>query len=143
MTMLSTDLRILALDYGTKRIGMALSDPMCIFATGIGTLIVDDNILVSLKTVIEANHVHRIVVGMPYTLRGETGASAREVLSFIERLGEIFQGPIETYDERFTSSMAEQTIIDLGVSRKKRKEKAKIDEIAAVLLLQSYLSAKP
>jgi putative holliday junction resolvase len=142
MTLLSTDLRILALDYGTIRIGMALSDPLHIFATGIGTLIVDNDVLSQIKDVIEKNHVHLIVVGMPYTLRGDAGETAQQVLLFIERLREVFHGPIETYDERFTSSMAEKTIRELGIPKMKRREKAKVDEMSAVLLLQSYLSAQ-
>ena len=133
--------RILGIDYGSRRIGLALSDPMGIIASGIGTLENDADLLARIRQIVEENEVGRIVIGMPLTLRGEAGDAAAMVTSFVERLREILDVKIETLDERFTSSIAEQAIRDMGVGRKKRRDKAKVDEIAAVVLLQDYLSS--
>ena len=135
--------RILAIDYGAVRVGLAISDPLGLFATGIGTLPNDTTLTGALKKIIDERHVARIIVGMPLTLKGEAGESAKEVEAFIAKLREATPIEIFAVDERFTSVLAADTIRSLGVGKKKReKEKGKIDEIAAVHLLQGYLQSR-
>lgn len=131
--------RILAIDYGERRIGLAISDPLGIIASGLGTWENSPLLISQIEELVTRHSIIRIIVGMPLTLKGESGKSAQAVQAFIEKLGEAISIPIEPVDERFTSVLAEQTIRALGVGRKKRKEKAKVDEIAAVHLLQGYL----
>lgn len=91
---------------------------------------------------LEERAVACIVIGLPLTLRGVEGAIAKKVHAFAEQLRTASQLPVELIDERFTSSMAVQTIRDMGVGRKKRRDKGKIDEVAAIILLQGYLDSK-
>jgi putative Holliday junction resolvase len=134
--------RVLAIDYGTRRIGLALSDELGIIASGAGTLSNSTDAMKSIVELIVERDVKCVVVGLPLTLRGEEGASAEMVRKFVIQLRELVSTPVVLVDERFTSSMAEQTIRDLGVGRKKRQDKGKVDEIAAVILLQGYLDSQ-
>jgi putative holliday junction resolvase len=134
--------RTLAIDYGERRIGLALSDEMGIIASGIGTIANDDNALSFLAGLTSERGVQRIIIGLPLTLAGERGASVAMVEAFAETLRTLLPLPVEMVDERFTSSLALQAIRDMGVSRKKRREKGKVDEIAAVILLQGYLDRR-
>lgn len=133
--------RVLGIDYGERRIGLAISDELGIIASGAGTLPNDANALGYIAGMVRERDIHDIVVGLPLTLRGEEGASAELVQKFVKTLRERVDIPVELMDERFTSSLAEQAIRDMGVGRKKRREKGKIDEIAAVILLQGYLDS--
>lgn len=134
--------RILAIDYGERRVGLALSDELGIIASGIGTLGNDASLLPQLVRLVEDRGVAGIVLGLPLTLRGEQGDVARNVQAFAEQLRAAVSLPVQLIDERFTSSMATQAIRDMGVGKKKRRDKGKIDEIAAVILLQGYLDSK-
>lgn len=131
--------RILAIDYGERRVGLALSDEFRIIASGLPTLDNSPRLIDEIRTLVERNAVSCIVVGLPLTLRGEIGASASAVLAFAERLRQECGVPIETFDERFTSSIAEDTMRRAGARRSQRRRKGKVDEIAAVILLQDYL----
>ncbi len=133
--------RTLALDYGERRIGLALSDELGIIATGIGTLDNDDALLSKLLGIIEDRAVVQIVVGLPLTLSGMEGKTAKTVQAFAERLRASSRLPVHLLDERYTSSLAARAILDMGVGKKKRREKGKVDEIAAIILLQGFLDS--
>ena len=134
--------RVLGIDYGERRIGLAVSDELGIIASGAGTIPGDNDVLSRIVALVRERDIQRIVVGLPLTLRGEEGASAEMVQRFVKALREACDTPVDLMDERFTSSIAEQTIRDMGVGKKKRREKGKVDEIAAVILLQGYLDSQ-
>ncbi len=133
--------RILAVDVGERRIGLAVTDPLCIFASGLPTAPADDRLIPHLLRIVAQYGVTHIVVGLPLTLKGEVGESARRAHRFVEALRPHLDLPIILWDERFTSVQAQQTIRELGVGRKSRQRKEKIDELSAVHLLQSYLGS--
>ena len=131
--------RILAIDYGKKRTGIAVSDPLRIIANGLTT--VDTKELFSfLTTYFESETVDTVVVGLPKSLKNLDTDATPLVEKFIERFALAFPSmPIITLDERFTSKMAFQTMIDAGLGKKARQNKALVDEISATILLQSYM----
>ncbi len=131
--------RILGIDYGTKRIGVAVSDPTQLIARGVGTLPNDRHILEQLDRIIAQEEVVAIVVGMPYSADGGKGQKAREVEAFIERVNSHTGLDVATWDESFSSVEAQQTLRDMGMKKKKRQEKAQVDTMAARLMLQEYL----
>ncbi len=131
--------RILGIDYGTKRIGIAVSDPLMIIATGLKVISNDNNALQIIKELADRYEVSDIVVGLPLNLKGEIGGKALEVEKFISDLQQATEKNIIKWDERYTSSIAQQTLIRMGVRKKARQNKSKIDEMAAALILQSYL----
>ena len=131
---------VLAIDYGVKRVGLAASDPMGIIANGIGTIENAPDLMQRISAIVQERNVTRIVVGLPLTLQGLDGDTTRLVRAFVESLSAQVPVPVVLLDERFTSSIATQTIRDMGVGRKKRRDKGKVDEIAAIILLQDYLS---
>jgi putative Holliday junction resolvase len=134
--------RILAIDYGSRRLGVAISDPMNIIAQGLPTLNNDHQVYEHLQLIIRAHPVSCIVVGMPYNLRGESGMKAKEVEEFIERLRTEVEVPVTTWDERFTSKLAQNAMREMGTKKAKRERKGAVDQIASVLLLQSYLDRR-
>lgn len=134
--------RTLAIDYGERRVGLALSDELGIIASGIGTLTNDGTLLAKLTKLLEERDVARIVIGLPLTLQGLEGEIAKKVHAFADQLSAATLLPVELLDERFTSSLAVQAIRDMGVGKKKRRDKGKIDEVAAAILLQGYLDTK-
>ena len=117
--------RTLAIDYGERRIGLALSDELGIIASGIGTIPNDDRLLPRLHAILSERGVRRIVLGLPLTLGGAEGDIARKVRAFAEQLSAAVGLPVELIDERFTSSLAQQAILDLGVGKKKEKRQGK------------------
>lgn len=129
----------MAIDFGERRIGLALSDELGMIASGAGTIPNDDKSISHVAGHVAERGVVRIIVGLPLTLKGEQGDSARLVHVFVAALEKSVSVPVELVDERFTSSMATQAIRDMGVGKKKRRDKGKVDEIAAVILLQGYL----
>ena len=136
--------RFLAIDYGSVRIGLALSDPMKIIASGYRTIPNDAATMDTLLSVIAEQDVERIIVGNPLTLKGEMGGKAEEVAAFVSRLKERTSLPVVMVDERFTSVMAQRSIRTMGVKKSERKNnKGKVDEIAAAILLQGYLDGNP
>lgn len=134
--------RVLAIDYGARRVGLAVSDEMGIIASGAGTMENGTDLLQRLQAFIAEREIHTVIIGLPLTLRGEHGSSAAMAEKFADQLREATTRPVHLVDERFTSSIAERTIRDMGVSKKKRRDKGKIDEIAAIVLLQGYLDSQ-
>jgi putative Holliday junction resolvase len=132
--------RILGIDYGTKRVGVALSDPLGIIAGGAGTFTNDGSLLARLADMIREQDVVRVVVGMPYAPDGGKGAKAAEVETFIDELRRHVRVAIDTWDESFTSVDAHRAFRETGMKRKKRRQKPRVDEMAARLLLQEYLN---
>ena len=134
--------RLLAIDYGSKRTGIAVTDEMQIIASGLTT--VDTKTLMDfLKSYTTKETVNLILIGLPKQMNNELSESEPLILKFIKRLAkELPDMPIQRVDERFTSKMAFQTMIDIGLNKKQRKNKALVDEISATLILQSYLYNK-
>lgn len=131
--------RILAIDYGQKRVGFAVTDELRICANALATIHVSEA-YDFLMDYISKEKVDIIVVGEPRTLKNENSDSARFIEPFINRLRKnISEISIVRMDERFTSRMAFQTMIDAGIGKKKRQDKALVDKISATLILQSYL----
>ncbi|NJB37538.1 Holliday junction resolvase RuvX [Croceivirga sp. JEA036] len=134
--------RILALDYGKKRTGIAVTDELQIIASGL-TTVATEELLPFLTAYIEKESVERIIVGEPKQMDGSASQSEELILPFIKKLQQQFpQVPVERQDERFTSKMAVRTMIDGGLKKKKRQDKAMVDQISATLILQSYLDRK-
>lgn len=131
--------RVLGIDFGSVRIGLAVSDPLKIFAQGLATYDNDPAFFGKLLRVIEEKDVSLIVVGLPLTLKGERGQKSDQVDTFIADLKKRTRVDVVQWDERFTSVMAQQTIIDMGTKKMKRREKGKVDEIAAAIMLQGFL----
>ncbi|QNK78892.1 Holliday junction resolvase RuvX [Winogradskyella undariae] len=133
--------RILAIDYGTKRTGLAVTDEMQIIASGL-TTVDTKQLLEYLKKYVSIENVEKIVVGLPKQMDNTASESEVYIQKFLKLLlKEIPQIPVDRVDERFTSKMAFQTMIDSGLKKKQRKNKALVDEISATLILQSYLSS--
>lgn len=133
--------RILGLDLGERRIGAALSDPLGLTAQRLQTLerttLAQD--LDAIAALVTQHAVDRIVVGLPLTMRGETGPQARLVLSVVEALRSRVGCPVETLDERLTTAQGERALLATDASRRRRKQL--IDQVAAQLILQAYLDA--
>jgi putative Holliday junction resolvase len=131
--------RILGVDYGRKRVGIALSDPLNIVARGLTFIENGKGLIPEICGIIAREHVEEVVVGMPLTLRGEKGEMAAEVERFIDRLAAACGLPVVPFDERHSSTGALSSMIEMGVPRKKRRVRGEIDRVAAALILQSYL----
>lgn len=133
--------RLLAIDYGTKRTGIAVTDELQIIASGLTTVSTPDLILF-LKDYVSKETVDKIVVGLPKQMDNTHSESEVYIQKFLVKLEkQIPNIPIVRVDERFTSKMAFQTMIDGGLSKKQRRNKALVDEISATLILQSYMSS--
>ncbi len=134
--------RILAIDFGKKRTGLAVTDNLQIIASGL-TTIETDNIFTFLKDYISKENVELFVVGKPKQMDNSDSESEILIVPFLEKLAKNFpQIPIKRVDERFTSKMAFQTMIDSGLKKKQRQNKSLVDEISATIILQSYLYNK-
>lgn len=134
--------KILAIDYGTKRCGIAVTDDLQIIASGL-TTVHSAEIVSYLESYFTKNKVEIIVVGLPKDLKNQDADSSKEVEKFITHLSRKFSGiKIETIDERFTSKLAAMSLIHSGVKKQKRQEKGLLDEISATILLQDYLQQK-
>jgi len=135
-------MRIMAFDYGTKRVGMAVTDPLQLIATALDTVHAKD-VLDYVKAYLDRETVSTFVVGEPRQLDGTASESAQHVRGFIRSLRRTFPGiPVETIDERFTSKMASASISQSGMTKKRRQDKSLVDRVAAVLILQSYLEQR-
>jgi putative holliday junction resolvase len=134
--------RILAIDYGTKRTGLAVTDPLQIIATALDT--VDSSQLIPfLKKYFEKEQVSEMVIGMPKKLDNTDSSNAAAVKKFIELFKQSFPAiPVKEADERFTSSLALDAMIAGGMKKKDRQVKGNVDKISAVLILQNYLESK-
>jgi putative Holliday junction resolvase len=131
--------KVLALDFGIKRTGIAISDEMKMIASGLKT--VDSRILMEeLKSLVLAENIDTLVVGEPKFTDGKPMQLEKNILFLIEDIQKIFPSlTIVRMDERFTSKMAFQTMIDSGLKKKQRRNKGLVDEISATILLQNYL----
>ena len=134
--------RILALDVGTKRIGIAVSDEMELTAQGVDVLTRAGRSkdFARMRKIIENYSPHLLVVGIPLNMDGTSGESARQALAFANSLKDEFGIPVETWDERLTTVSSERILLEADVSRQKRKKV--IDKIAATLILQSFLDSR-
>ncbi|HVK97355.1 MAG TPA: Holliday junction resolvase RuvX [Flavisolibacter sp.] len=134
--------RILAIDYGKKRTGLAVTDPLKIIATGLAT--VETPLLMKyLKEYFKKEQVELIIIGMPTNMDDSDTHATPMVKQFIQQLGKHFPTiPVKEVDERYTSKLAFQAMIDMGLSKKQRQNKALVDEIAATIILQEYLQSR-
>jgi len=135
--------RILAIDYGKKRTGLAVSDPLKIIANGLTTVNTQE-LFDYLKAYIAKEEVEKIIIGLPYQLDGSPTDATPSVLHCIRRLKNSFPAiPIVPVDEQFSSKMASRAMVEMGMKKKDRQKKEFIDEIAATILLQEYMQANP
>jgi len=131
--------RVLAIDYGKKRSGIAVTDHLQIIASGLTTVITKE-LFSFLKEYTNQENVELFLVGEPKQMNNSASESEALIVPFIEELKKMFPNiPIKRKDERFTSKMAFQTMIDSGLKKKQRQNKALVDEISATIILQSYL----
>lgn len=134
--------KIIAIDYGTKRVGIAATDDLQIIASGL-TTIHSSELVSFLEQYLTTNKVETIVIGMPKNLQNKSTDSTKEVTKMVTHLKRKFSAiTVETMDERFTSSMASQAIIHSGLKKKQRQDKGLIDEVSATIILQDYLQQK-
>ncbi|AIZ43436.1 Holliday junction resolvase RuvX [Cellulophaga baltica] len=132
--------RIVALDFGKVRTGIAVTDELQLIASGLSTVATKE-LIDFLKNYIATESVECIVVGEPKQMNNQVSESEALILPFLEKLKASFPAMrIERQDERFTSKMAFQTMIDSGLKKKQRRDKALVDEISATIILQAYLN---
>jgi len=135
-------MRILAIDYGIKRTGIAVTDEMQMIAFGL-TTVASETAIAFLKDYFSKEKVERVIVGEPKQMDGTPSQSAEIINAFVAKFQGAFpEMSVERVDERFTSKMAFQTMIDSGLNKKQRQNKALVDEIAATIILQDYLRYK-
>lgn len=134
--------RVLCIDYGQKRTGIAVTDEMQIIASGL-TTIPTNTVIDFLKDYFSKEKVEAVVIGEPRQMNGQPSESATIIKGFVTHFSNIFPDmKVIRIDERFTSKMAIKTMIDSGLGKKKRQNKGLIDEISATIMLQDYLSSK-
>lgn len=135
-------MRLLAIDYGKKRTGIAVSDSLQLIANGL-TTVETKTLLPFLQDYLSHEQVERFILGLPIQPNGRPSENQSRVRSFAGQLAKAFPNiPIEFYDERFTSVLAHQTMLDSGIGRKRRRDKALVDEIAATIILQGYMESR-
>jgi RNAse H-fold protein YqgF len=131
--------RIVGIDYGRKRIGVAASDPLCIFASALDT-VPSAKIIEYLQNYSRTEHIERFVVGYPINMDNTPSEAAKDVDAFLNLLKKRFpETPVTLEDERFTSVLAHRAMIDGGMKKKDRMDKNSVDKISAALILQTYL----
>lgn len=134
--------RIMALDFGTRRTGVAVTDPLQLIASGL-TTVETPELLGFLKEYLKEENLECLVLGQPKQMDNSASESEPKIRKFIEKLQKEFpELRIERVDERFTSKLALQSMIDGGMKKNKRRDKSKIDEISATLILQNYMATK-
>lgn len=133
--------RILSIDYGTKRTGIAVTDPLRIIATAL-TTVSSPELIPFLKTYFQNEKVDEVVIGLPKQLNNTDSAHAPLVREFVALFQETFPIPITTWDERFTTSMAQQVLLQSGKGKMARREKGQLDRISATIILQEYMSRR-
>ena len=134
--------RILCLDYGLKRVGVAVTDELKIIASPLETIRTSE-VISFINSYTKENKVELFVVGLPFNLKGEETDATKKTLSFISLLKRKYPHiNVDTYDERFTSKIAKDTILMLGKNKKFRQDKSNIDKLSASIILQSYLKRK-
>lgn len=134
--------RILAIDYGRKRTGLAVTDPLQIVANGLTTVSTNE-LFEFLMKYIQKEDVERIIVGLPRQTSGEFSENMKYITPFVNRIKKALpEIPVEYYDERFTSVLAHKAMIDGGLRKKDRQNKALVDEISATIILQGWMEAR-
>ena len=134
--------RVLAIDHGRKRTGLAVTDPLRIIASALDT-VPTAKVLAYLNAYLAREEVDGFVVGLPMGLDGRPTDATAGVEAFLKQLRKAFPGKwIETVDERFTSSLAKQAVLQSGIGRKARRDKAQLDRISATIILQDWLTRK-
>lgn len=132
----------MGIDYGRKRTGVAVTDPLQIVAGNLAT-VPTHTLLQFIKDYISHDPVERIVVGKPTQLNGEPSESMKYIIPFVNRLKkELPDVPVVMYDERFTSTIAHQAMIDGGMKKSDRRDKSRVDAIAATIILNDYLQSR-
>ncbi len=134
--------RILAIDYGQKRVGLAVTDPLQIIATRLVTVPTHE-IWAFLKDYFAKEHVVKVIVGYPMQMNNQPSQAVHYINPFLKKFQKDYpEMPLEQVDERFTSKMAFQTMIDAGLKKKDRQNKETVDGVSATIILQSYLERK-
>ena len=134
--------RILAIDYGRKRTGLAVTDPLQLIANGL-TTVQTAKLVDYLLAYLKQEKVERIVVGLPKQMNGEDSDNMKNITPFVNRMKKLVpEIPIEFYDERFTSALAHQAMLESGIGKKARQNKALVDEISATIILQGYMESR-
>ena len=134
--------RLLSIDYGRKRCGIAVTDVLQIVATGL-TTVATHTLVEFVKNYVEKEEVDRIVVGLPTTMRGEQSESMKYIVPGINRLKKVLpEMEIVFFDERFTSVLAHKSMLESGMKKSDRRDKAVVDEISATIILNDYLQSK-
>jgi putative holliday junction resolvase len=133
--------RVLAVDYGSKRIGLALSDPLLIFAYTYKTILNDDKLWMNLDQVVKEKQVSKIILGMPYQQNGQLSSNAPAIVKFKDALFKRYSLEIIEWDESNSSEKAKEIIIQTVPGKKKRRDKGLIDRGSASIILQEYLNS--
>ena len=134
--------RILSIDYGKKRTGVAVTDPLQIIANGLATVATNE-LMAFLKNYIAKEPVERVVIGEPRQPNGQPSENLQRVKQFVAQWKkQVPEIPIELFDERFTSVLAHQAMLDGGLRKKARQNKELVDEISATIILQDYMQAQ-
>ena len=134
--------RILSIDYGKKRTGLAVTDPLQIIAGGLATVATSE-LFDYLKDYVAREEVERMVIGEPKQPNGQSSENLQRVQQFVNRWRKAMpQIPIEYYDERFTSVLAHQAMLDGGLKKKARQDKALVDEISATIILEDFMRSR-
>jgi len=133
--------RVLAIDYGERRVGLALSNPETGFVSGLPTLdrgaLKEGGLAAAIAALVGEHDVVRVLLGVPYSLDGSVGPAAERVLAFRDRLHLVLETPVEEWDERLTTEEARRKLQELGYSEKQMR--SKLDQLSAVLMLEHYL----
>lgn len=134
--------RVLSVDYGVRRTGLAVTDPLKIIAGGL-TTVETPQLMKYLKEYITREPVERFVVGLPKQTNGRDSENLPRVLAFVEQLRKTFPDiPVDMWDERYTSVLAHQTMLQSGIGKKARQNKALVDEISATIILQGWMEGR-
>jgi putative Holliday junction resolvase len=134
--------RIVSIDYGKKRTGLAVTDPLQIIPGGLAT-VSTSTLFAFLSDYVQKEQVERIVIGEPRQPNGQPSENLARVQQFVNRWRKAMpQIPIEYYDERYTSVLAHQTMLDAGLKKKARQDKALVDEISATIILEDYMRSR-
>lgn len=134
--------RLLSIDYGKKRTGIAVSDPLQIIANGL-TTVESSKLFEFLEDYLKKEEVESIIVGLPKQLNGQPSENMKRIEPFVNRLKKLYPKiNIEYFDERFTSKLAHQAMIDGGLKKQDRRNKELVDEISATIILQGYMESR-
>lgn len=134
--------RLLSIDYGKKRTGLAVSDPLQIIANGL-TTVKTSELFDFLEEYLSKEDVSCIIVGLPRQMSGELSENMKRVEPFVNRLRKLYPDiPVEYFDERFSSKMAQQAMLEGGLKKSARRNKELVDEISATIILQGYMESK-